>query len=223
MIEIFAATAFPAAFRGICVADRSRAIIRSGYYEPLWPLWAEILWNFSSESRELMRKQLELSDPDYLAAMANRRPALSRILKKKSSQEKEQNYRLITNKGEKNISFDDYSEWQQIPESGILKIDMVAGIISHGSKKIKTNPDTVPFRILKALLKSATKPVSCHELHSVIWGGTYDHEIDWPVMKTSISRIRKLVRKVFPIFEITACGRQNSISLKVDYYFEAVL
>ena len=223
MCLIFAAGAFPVQFRDIDVEASCRTIVQSGYFEPLWPLMASAIKNLPGRQSQKLLEELSARSPAALLKnFASLVPAFKKFLAKPTPKKAVQGFLLLSNLGEETISFERYQSWLNERPLQVLRFDICTGRLSYGQNSAILKPANAGFHILSQLLSSYPRKVSMASLFENVWGGRFDHEIDRPALKTSLSRLRSVLRKVCSNTRIVKTKADDSVQIIINSHFEMV-
>jgi len=220
---IFAAGAFPVQFRGIDVETGCKKIVQTGYFEPLWPLMAAAIKNLPGRQPQHLLEELSAkSPPALLKNFISLVPAFRKLSGKPAAKTAEQRFLLLSNLGEETISYEMYQNWLNERHSPVLRFDRCTGRLSHGRNSTVLKPANAGFRILSQLLSCYPGKVSVAGLFEQVWGGRFDNETDRPAVKTSLSRLRSVLRKVCSSIRIVKSRTDDSVQLIINSHFEMV-
>ena len=220
---IFAAGAFPVQFRGIDIEAGCRKIVQTGYFEPLWPLMASAIKNIPGRQPEKLLAEMSAKSPTILLKhFRSLVPAFRKLSVKTAAKKAVQRFLLLSNRGEEIISYEMYQNWLNERHSPVLRFDRCTGRLSHGRNSTVMKPANAGFRILSQLLSCYPGKVSVAGLFEQVWGGRFDNETDRPAVKTSLSRLRSVLRKVCSSIRIVKSRTDDSVQLIINSHFEMV-
>ncbi|MBF0410543.1 MAG: winged helix-turn-helix domain-containing protein [Candidatus Riflebacteria bacterium] len=93
---------------------------------------------------------------------------------------------------------------QDFPE-----IDFGVGAIRFGGNSVKTNTNSLPVKALSFLSEAFPETVPVSVLLKKVWGENFDNKSDLHKVKTTINRLRKLLKQVCPASEIMLHNSAN--------------
>ncbi len=223
MCLIFSAGAFPVQFRGIDIEAGCRKIVQTGYFEPLWPLMASAIKNLPGHQPQKLLEELSAKSPAALLKnFMYLVPAFRKLSVKPAAKKSAQRFLLLSNRGEETISYEMYQNWLNEKHSPVLRFDRCTGRLSYGQNSTILKPANAGFRILSQLLSCYPGKISIASLFEQVWGGRFDNETDRPAVKTSLSRLRSLLRKVCSSIRIVKSRADDSVQLIINSHFEMV-
>lgn len=220
---IFAAGAFPVQFRDIDVEAGCRKIVQTGYFEPLWPLMASAIKNLPGRQPQKLLEEMSAKSPAALLKnFVSLVPAFKKFLVKPVAKKAAQRFLLLSNYGEETISYEMYQSWHNAKPSLVLRFDTCSGRLSYGHNSTILKPANAGFRILIQLLSCYPGKVSIADLFEQVWGSRFDNETDRPAVKTSLSRLRSVLRKVCSSIRIVKSRTDDSVQLTTNSHFEMI-
>lgn len=220
---IFAAGAFPVQIGSINAEAGCRKILQAGYFEPLWPLMASAIKNLPGrQSRKLLDEMSAKSPAALLKNFISLLPAFKKFLAKPSASKADQRFLLLSNPGEETISFERYQSWLNEAPSMVFRFDTCTGRLSYGQNSTILKSTNAGFRILSQLLSSYPQKVPTAVLFERVWGSRFDNETDRPAVKTSLSRLRSVLRKVCSNTRIVKTKADDSVQIIINSHFEMV-
>lgn len=80
-----------------------------------------------------------------------------------------------------------------------LIFDFAAGKMSFAATTADIRPDALHVRLLEYLLQVWPETATADKISETIWKTSYDHEIDFFVIKTTAFRLRKLLSSICPV------------------------
>ena len=189
----------------------------------LWPLMAAAIKNLpGSQPQHLLEELSAKSPPALLKNFISLVPAFRKLSGKPAAKTAEQRFLLLSNLGEETISYEMYQNWLNEKHSPVLRFDRCTGRLSHGRNSTVMKPANAGFRILSQLLSCYPGKVSVAGLFEQVWGGRFDNETDRPAVKTSLSRLRSVLRKVCSSIRIVKSRTDDSVQLIINSHFEMV-
>jgi tetratricopeptide (TPR) repeat protein len=101
-------------------------------------------------------------------------------------------------------------------DSRCLDIDFVSGKISYNGSIIHFRPHTIPAKMLALLLQMHPDPMPSAHAFEIIWGLPMGEEEDTALLKTTVGRVRSLLKSVCQFANIFLSENQNCHQLQLQ-------
>lgn len=225
LAESFAAIAFPMRFRGIDTDLNYRTIIHSEYYEPLWPFMAETMGIMQSTSYQSLLSSYENKiSQGFKDIMEKRSPVCRRLFRKLARiNARIQCFNLITDKGEKQLTLQQYHEWAGQKPGNKLSFDSCSGRLSFGRNSLVFKTKSISCQLCLHLLSAFPGAISVASLYEMVWAGKYDPDCDWPAVKTAVSRLRKSFKQLNSLIEVRTGNSTGQIQIELKLPYEIMI
>ncbi|MBU1108579.1 MAG: hypothetical protein KKB51_18025 [Candidatus Riflebacteria bacterium] len=101
-------------------------------------------------------------------------------------------------------------------DSHCLAIDFVSGKISYNGSIIYFRPHTIPAKMLALLLQMHPESIPSAHAFEIIWGLPMGEEEDTALLKTTVGRVKSLLKSVCPLANILLSENKNHHQLQLQ-------
>lgn len=200
-VQLMGALYFPDDFNHIDLTKVIGRYMKTRYFDPFWTFYADELFNSKAKNkRKFLHFLTSHTPPSMLRNMLNKFDNLEHIL---GQLEKSQNrsgefYTIISTSETRTIHHEEYVKFKQSLPANHLIFDGPSGTIHFAGNTVRLKRGTIPHSVLMQLFMSIPHPAEIATLYESAWEAVYDPECDSGAFKSTVQRLKKLLRGLTP-------------------------
>ncbi len=200
-IEIHLSLFFPLKVKELNLNSLLKKHNLAKVYDPFWSFIAEKLMQTKLDSaREYLEFHISRSPQTTIDFLTDSIKGLSQIIKKIQIEKSraEEFVTIVSELESKTVHYEDYVLWQKNVHKDRLIFDGPAGKIRFQEKESSLKMGSIPHSILSQLFLSYPHPAEISSMYKGAWGMEFDPECDMGAFKSSLQRLKKILRQVSP-------------------------
>ncbi len=213
-IDLLAALHLPEKFPELDLTDLIQQFIESGSFDPFWGHIAAKLQNCGKPAGlEYLQYHICKTPPSMLKQLVMRMPGLSDIIEKLQTENSRAGefFTLMTSNETAALHHDEYVNWQKNYPASHLIFDAPAGLLIHGESRLRIKVGSIPHNLLLQLFIAQPHAVEVEALYRSAWGSIFDPEYDQGAFKTTVQRVKQLLKSICPSARIVRRKSRQSI------------
>ncbi len=213
-IDLLAALYFPERFPEIKLEELIRHHIDSGSFDPFWGHIAAPLQKCGTAACiEYLQYHISKTPPSTLKQMIARIGGLRDILEKLQTENSRAGefFTLMTSNETATLHHDEYVSWQKNYPGDHLIFDAPAGLLIYGASQLRIKIGSIPHNLLLQLFIAQPHAVEVEALYRSAWGSIFDPEYDQGAFKTTVQRVKQLLKSICPSARIVRRKSRQSI------------
>jgi tetratricopeptide (TPR) repeat protein len=218
-VNILAALYFPEIFTEISLEKEIDTFVQSKSYDPFWGALSNKLFQTNTPATQLyLTHHINKSPATTLKSLIKKHPIIDKAIKRiKIVQKRADEFVTFSDESEtKTVHLDDYKKWQTEYPKRKLIFDAPAGILFFNNRKVEIKPGSIPHILLTQLLLAKTNQIEIAALYKAAWGMEFDLECDLGAFKSSLQRLKAMMKKVTTGFSIVrSTSNQGNKALKL--------
>ena len=219
-VNILAALYFPEIFTEISLAKEIDTFVQSKSYDPFWGALSNKLFQTNTPATQLyLTHHINKSPATTLKSLIKKHPIIDKAIKQiKIVQKRADEFVTFSDESEtQTVHLEDYKIWQTEYPKQKLIFDAPAGILFFNNRKVEIKPGSIPHILLTQLLLAKTNQIEISALYKAAWGMEFDLECDLGAFKSSLQRLKAMMKKVTTGFSIVrSTSNQGNKALKLN-------
>lgn len=213
-IDLLAALYFPNQFRELKLEELIQQYIVSGSFDPFWGHIAAKLQSCGKASGlDYIRYHIGKTPPSMLKHLMTRIPGLKDIIEQQQTENSRAGefFTLMASDETATLHYDEYINWQKNYPSDHLIFDAPAGLLIYGGSRLRIKVGSIPHNLLLQLFIAQPHSVEVEALYRSAWGSIFDPEYDQGAFKTTVQRLKQLLKSICPSVRIVRRKSRQSI------------
>lgn len=214
-IKILAALYFPEQFTNLDTTALLKQWRATGSFDPFWANIASILHNTGKDSaHEYLQFHVSRTPPSMLKHLITKHPELAEIIRacKIEKSRAGEFFTMLSKHETRTLHRDEYLDWQKKYPEAIFVFDAPAGALAYNGNTAKIKSGSIPHSILLQLFIAQPHQVEMESLYRSAWGTNFDPEFDLGAFKTTVQRIKLLLKGLSPTTKIVRRANQGKIN-----------
>lgn len=195
--------------------DSARLIeqwLETGAFDPFWGSIATTLYCSGLDKDNLYLKfHISRTPPSMLKLIIAKHCGVEAIIDalKSNHNRAGEFFTLLSRRETSTLHQDEYQDWQKNYPAGHLVFDAPAGILTLNNNMTRIKPGSIPHSILLQLFIAQPHQVDVESLYQSAWGTPFDPEFDLGAFKTTVQRIKLLLKSISPTTKIVRKKNNN--------------
>ena len=213
-IDVLAALYFPQSFPELELNSLIRQYIKSGSFDPFWGLIAQkLLRHDSPTTNEYLLYHIGKTPPSMLKLIIARFPGCDEAVEKLQTCDSRAGefFTLLSSDETTTLHREEYVNWQKTYPADQLVFDAPAGLLLYSGSRLRIKIGSIPHNLLLQLFIAQPHAVEVEALYRSVWGSSFDPEYDQGAFKTTVQRVKQLLKSICPSTRIVRRRSKNSI------------
>jgi hypothetical protein len=213
-IDMVAALYFQDSFPELELEKLIEQYLATTSFDPFWGHIAARLNERSSPAcLEYLSYHIAKTPPSMLKQMIARICGLDRIIANMADVNSRAGefFTLMANNETITLHHDEYISWQKNYPADHFIFDAPAGLLIYGGSQLRIKNGSIPHNLLLQLFIAQPHAVEVEALYRSAWDSIFDPEYDQGAFKTTIQRIKQLLKSICPSARIVRRKSKQSI------------
>lgn len=225
MVNIMASLYFPDRFSEVKLGDEVDKFLETGCFDPFWGhIAARFYQRGDVAAFRYLKFHISRTPPSMMKQLTMRFKGLADIVASLQSSENRASefFTLLSRDETRTMHHDEYLDWQKnLPQQQLI-FDAPAGHLSYSGNTARLKAGSIPHSVLLQLFIAQPHHVEIDSLYRSAWGTNYDPEFDYGAFKSTVQRLKLLLKSLCPSTRIlggkTPAGRRAiKLSLAVPW------
>ena len=213
-IDFLAALYFPESFPGLNLNSLIQQYIATGSFDPFWGMIAQkLLRHNSPAATEYLHYHVGKTPPSMLKHLLAMIPEFNEVVEKLQTCNSRAGefFTLLSSDETATLHHEEYLNWQKNYPADHLVFDAPAGLLLYGGSRLHIKIGSIPHNLLLQLFIAQPHAVEVEALYRSAWGSNFDPEYDQGAFKTTVQRVKQLLKSLCPSVRIARRKSRNSI------------
>lgn len=214
-IDMLAALYYPEKFPELNLSALINHYITTDSFDPFWGFIADKLFS-RGEACCLVYLQyhIDKTPPSMMKQLITKIHGLNEILEKlqTSSGRAGEFFTLLSSDETATLHYDEYVNWQNTYPADHLIFDAPAGLLLYGGSRLRIKVGSIPHNLLLQLFIAQPHAVKVEALYHSAWNSNFDPEFDQGAFKTTVQRVKQLLKSICPSARIVR--RKNNQNIR---------
>lgn len=213
-IDMVAALYFQDSFPELALEKLIEQYLATTSFDPFWGHIAARLNERSSPAcLEYLSYHIAKTPPSMLKQMIARICGLDRIIANMADVNSRAGefFTLMANNETITLHHDEYISWQKNYPADHFIFDAPAGLLIYGGSQLRIKNGSIPHNLLLQLFIAQPHAVEVEALYRSAWDSIFDPEYDQGAFKTTVQRIKQLLKSICPSARIVRRKSRQSI------------
>lgn len=217
---MLAALYYPEKFPELDLSALIKHYMVTDSFDPFWGLIAARLFSRGEACcLEYLQYHIDKTPPSMMKQLITRVSGLKEICEnlQTCSSRAGEFFTLLSSDETATLHYDEYINRQKTYPADHLIFDAPAGLLLYGGSRLRIKIGSIPHNLLLQLFIAQPHTVEVEALYRSAWDSSFDPEYDQGAFKTTVQRVKHLLKSICPSARIVRRKNdQNIRAIKIS-------